>query len=93
MSYSVIKRELKSEGQKLLRSSKYRMKQTKGLDFFKEYPNHLKKADDLGEDLTKILNKLIEKHNIEFENEGEKDVLLGEVNPIIKEILQDFVKP
>jgi len=93
MKHEIIKKELEVKAKRLLNSSKYTLKKTNGLDFFKEYGKHIKKADQLGEELTDALNDILKKQNVEFENELEKEELLVEMRPVILEALQSFMKP
>ncbi|HLV91594.1 MAG TPA: hypothetical protein VKX34_00615 [Aequorivita sp.] len=93
MKHETIKKELEVKAKQLLNSSKYKLKRAKGLEFLKEYDKHIKKGDQLSDELTDALNAILKKHNIELKDEIEKEHLIAEMRPVFLEALRSFVKP
>jgi len=93
MKHETITKELEVKAKHLLNSSKYKLKSTKGLEFFEEYGKHIKKADRLTDELNEAMNDLLKKYNVEFENDTEKESFLVKIRPVFLETLQNFLKP
>ena len=52
---------------------------------------HMGKADAFSHKIVDLSNEILEKNNVEFKDEKEKDNLIEFLNPTIKELIQKFI--
>lgn len=93
MNKELIKEELEKEINLIIESNNDSFKNTSGLqDKLKMWSTKLGNVEDFGETITKKLNEILEKHNIKFKDENEKNELILFLNPTIRELIIKNIK-
>ena len=91
MNKEKIKNELISEVENLLSLSENKIGGNSGLGKLKAMAEHMGKADNFSHKIIDLLNEILEKNNVEFKNDKEKDNLIEYLNPTIKELIQKYI--
>ena len=91
MNKENIKNELKSEVEKLLNQSENKIGGNSGLGKLQAMAEHVGKTDNFSKKIVDLLNEILVKNKIEFEDEKEKDNLIIYLKPTITELIQKFI--
>ena len=92
MKFEQIKNELIKESESLLNLNKYKTKPSNGLDKLTAKSEHLKTFDDYSKVLIDKLNEIVNKHELTFENDSEKDEFMNFIRPTIIELSQKHIR-
>ncbi|NCQ11949.1 MAG: hypothetical protein GW809_07375 [Bacteroidetes bacterium] len=88
MNKELIKEELEDEINLIITSNSKTFKSTSGLqEKLEMWSTKLGGVEDFATTITKKLNEILEKHNVKFKNESEKNELITFLNPTIKELI------
>lgn len=93
MNKELIKTELEIEINSIINSNSDTFKNTSGLqDKLKMWSTKLGGIEDFSEVISKKLNDILERHNIIFKDENEKNELILFLKPTIQELIVKNVK-
>ena len=84
MNKELIKKELENEINSIIKSNNDTFNVSSKL---KMWSTKLSGVEDFGEVISKKLNQILEKHNIKFKDENEKNELISFLNPTIKQLM------
>ena len=83
--------EIKSE---LTRRAKrlYGPSNAKGFDIIRELAKRAKNAEQFGNELTGIINQILDEKGIELKDPIEREAFLKEIRPVYLELIKDYIK-
>ena len=88
MNKELIKTELENEINSIINSSSKTFKNTSGLQGkLAMWSTKLGGVEDFGEVISKKLNEIIDKHEVKFKDENQKNELINFLNPTIKQLI------
>ena len=88
MNKELIKKELENEINLIISSNSKTFKNTSGLQKKLEmWSTKISGVEDFATTITKKLNEILEKHNVEFKSESDKNELIKFLNPTIKKLI------
>lgn len=88
MNKELIKQELENEINSIIESNSNTFNNTSGIvEKLEMWSTKLGGVENFGEVISKKLNEILEKHNIKFKDENEKNELILFLNPTIKKLI------
>ena len=93
MNKELVKTELENEINSIINSSSNTFENTSGLrNKVAMWSTKLGGVEDFGEIISKKINEILERHNIVFKDENEKNELTAFLKPTIQELIVKNIK-
>tara|TARA_R110002051_G_scaffold306845_2_gene377634 strand:- start:603 stop:884 length:282 start_codon:yes stop_codon:yes gene_type:complete len=87
-----IKQKLITEVENQFQKQENQFRKAEGLDKLNAWSEKFGKTPKFSELIVDKLNEILEKENIEFKNEQEKNEFLEYINPTVKDLITKFIR-